>query len=49
MFGADDFKIDSVGDFFEFLPIIPFVVFIAPFLVGAYTLGFFMNLVGKLD
>jgi hypothetical protein len=49
MFGADDFRIDSVGSFFEFFPIVAFVIFIAPFLIGAYTLGFFMNLMGKLD
>lgn len=49
MFSSDDFRIDSVGDFIMFLPIVFFIGFIAPFLIGAYKLGFVMDKLGWLD
>ena len=49
MFTRDDFKIDSVEDFIEFLPIAVFLGLVAPFLIAAYTLGFVMDKTGWLD
>ena len=49
MFSKEDFKIGSVGELLEFLPIAPFVGLVAPLLLGAYTLGFLMDKVGWLD
>ncbi|NRA63804.1 MAG: hypothetical protein HRU19_04940 [Pseudobacteriovorax sp.] len=49
MFSSDDFKIDSVSEFLIFLPIVFFIGFIAPFLIGAYKLGFVMDKLGWLD
>jgi len=48
MFTRDDFRIDSIQDFLEFLPIVLFIGLVGPFLIGAYTVGFFMNVTGWL-
>ena len=49
MYTKEDLKIDSVGDFIKFAPIFIFVALVAPFVIGAYSLGFVMNKVGWLD
>lgn len=49
MFTSDDFRIESVADFFMFLPIVIFMGLVAPFLIAAYSLGFAMNMAGWLD
>ncbi|MFW7378852.1 MAG: hypothetical protein ACOH5I_08600 [Oligoflexus sp.] len=49
MYSSEDFRIDSVADFLMFLPIVIFLGLVAPFLIGAYTLGFVMEQVGWLD
>lgn len=49
MFSSDDFRIESVSDFFMFVPVVFFVGLVAPFLIGAYTLGFAMDVLGWLD
>jgi hypothetical protein len=49
MFTSEDFRIESAADFFQFLPIIFFIVFIAPFLILAYKIGFVMKITGFLD
>lgn len=49
MFTKQDFKIDSVGDLITFAPIFIFIAFVAPFVIGAYSLGFVMDKVGWLD
>ncbi len=49
MFSFDDLKMDSVSDFASFALIFPFVGLVMPFLLAAYTLGFFCDLVGWLD
>lgn len=49
MFSSDDFRIESVSDFVMFLPVAFFLGLVAPFLIGAYSLGFVMDKVGWLD
>jgi len=44
MFSKADLQIKSADEFFEFLPIVVFIALIAPFLIAAYTLGFFMDI-----
>jgi len=48
LFSREDFKIESIEDLIEFAPILVFVGFVAPFLIAAYTLGFFMDITGWL-
>jgi hypothetical protein len=48
MFSKDDFKVESVRDLIEFLPILIFLALVAPFLIAAYTLGFLMDITGWL-
>lgn len=48
MFGREDFKIHDVGDFIQFLPVVVFIGLVAPFLLGAYALGFVMDVTGWL-
>jgi hypothetical protein len=48
LFSKEDFRIQSVEDFVEFLPIFIFIGFVAPFLIAAYTLGFVMDITGWL-
>ncbi len=49
MFTSEDFRIHSVPELLEFLPIVIFIGFIAPFLILAYTIGFLMNVTRWLD
>ena len=49
MFSTEDLRIESIEDLIEFLPIVVFIVFIAPFLGLAYTIGFLMDKAGYLD
>ncbi|WP_159455361.1 hypothetical protein [Pseudobacteriovorax antillogorgiicola] len=49
IFSSDDFRIESVSDFITFLPVAFFLGLVAPFLIGAYTLGFVMDVTGWLD
>lgn len=49
MYTKEDLKIDSFGDFITFAPIFIFIALVAPFVIGAYSLGFVMNKVGWLD
>jgi hypothetical protein len=49
LFSKEDFEVDSLGDFFAFLLILPFFFFILPFLGAAYTLGFIMDITGWLE
>lgn len=48
MFTRDDFRIDSVPDLLEFLPIVVFLGLVAPFLIAAYSVGFVMDVTGWL-
>jgi hypothetical protein len=49
MFTKEDFKLpDSKLELIQFLPIIIFAGFVAPFLIGAYKLGFVMDISGWL-
>jgi hypothetical protein len=48
MFSKEDFVIEDMGDFLEFLLILPFVGLVAPFLIAAYTLGFVSEITGRL-
>jgi hypothetical protein len=49
LFSKDDFKIGSVDDFVEFLPVFVFIALIAPLVLAAYGLGFVMDQTGWLD
>lgn len=49
MFTSEDFRIESVQDLVEFLPVAIFIGLIAPFLILAYTIGFVSDVVGWLD
>jgi len=49
MFSLEDLKVDSVEELLLFLPILPFVGLVAPFVLAAYGLGFVMDLVGWLE
>ena len=49
MFSKQDLVIESQADFISFLLITPFVVFVSPFLIAAYTLGFLQDLCGWID
>jgi hypothetical protein len=48
MFSREDFKIDSVSELIEFLPIAVFIGLVTPFLIAAYALGVVMNMTGWL-
>ncbi len=48
IFSKEDFKIESVEDLVEFLPILIFVALVAPFVVAAYKVGFVMDQLGWL-
>lgn len=48
MFSKDDFRVESASDLLHFLPILAIVALVAPFLIGAYTLGFVMDKTGWL-
>ncbi len=49
MFSKEDFRVDNWGEFLSFMISLPFVGLVLPFLLAAYTLGFFMDLVGWID
>jgi hypothetical protein len=49
MFSREDLKIDSTQEFIEFLPIFIFIGLVAPFLLAAYTVGFFLDKAGLLQ
>lgn len=49
MFSKDDFKIGSLPEFFSFLLVMPFVGLVLPFLLAAYTMGWFLDMVGWLE
>jgi len=49
MFSVEDFKVESPKDLLQFLPIVIFMGLCAPYIIGAYTLGFVMNIFGLLD
>ena len=49
MFRKEDFTIKPLPEFLAFLLVLPFVGLVFPFLMAAYTLGFFMDLVGWLE
>lgn len=49
MFTKEDFELPEDNDFFEFLLIIPFILFIGPFVGAAYKLGFLQNVLGGMD
>lgn len=49
MITSEDMRIDDVGDFVKFIPIVIFIGLVAPFLLGAYAMGFILNIVGLLD
>ena len=46
MFSKDDLKIDSFSDFASFMLVMPFIGLVLPFLLAAYTLGWFMDMMG---
>ncbi len=48
MFSREDFKVESVVDVLEFLPILVLIALVAPFLLAAYGLGFVMDKTGWL-
>ena len=49
LFSKEDFEISSVGELVEFLPILIFMALVAPFIIGAYKLGFLMDITGWLE
>jgi hypothetical protein len=49
MFSKEDFKIDNVEEFVEFLPIFVFIALIAPLVFAAYGLGFILDQTGWLE
>lgn len=49
LFSKEDFKINDMNDFIEFLPVFVFIGLIAPLVIAAYTLGFLMDQTGWLD
>ncbi len=49
MFSTEDFKIDDMGEFLQFLLVLPFIGLVAPFLIASYTLGFVTDAIGWLD
>ena len=49
LFSKEDLKIEDPIELIEFLPIAVFIGFVAPFLIGAYTLGFVMDQIKWLD
>ncbi len=49
MFSSEDFRIESLSDFFMFLPVVFFIGLVAPFLLLAYKIGFLMDVSGWLD
>ncbi len=49
MFTKEDLKLpDSTLELIQFLPIVIFMGLVAPFLIGAYKLGFIMDISGWL-
>ena len=48
MFSKEDFQIHDMQEALEFAPALIFVALVAPFLIAAYTLGFFMDFFGWL-
>ena len=48
MFSKKDFMIEDPVVFLEHLPIFVFMALVAPFVIGAYTLGFVMDTLGLL-
>ncbi len=46
MFSKEDFKVDSFSELVSFLFVLPFVGLVLPFLLAAYTLGWFLDMVG---
>jgi hypothetical protein len=46
MFSREDLQVESFEDLITFLPILVFVGLVAPFLIAAYTIGFFMDITG---
>lgn len=49
MFSDEDFKIDSLPEFFQFLPMLFFLGLVGPFLLAGYSIGFLLNLIGLYD
>lgn len=49
MFRDDDFRIDDIGDFFAFLPVVFFLGLVGPFLLAGYGIGFALNAIGLYD
>lgn len=49
MFSREDFKISNTENLAEFLLVLPFVMLVAPFLILAYHIGLFLDLLGLLD
>lgn len=49
MFSREDLQIESFSDFIAFMLVMPFVGLVLPFLLAAYTLGWFMDMVGWMD
>jgi hypothetical protein len=49
MFEKEDFSVESWPDFFSFLLVTPFLVFVLPFVGAVWTLGFVEDLCGWLD
>lgn len=49
MFKKEDFTIESPVELLEFLPILPFLVLLAPIVIGFLKLGYVMNLMGLME
>lgn len=49
LWNEEDFKVESTPELMSFLVVAPFVGLVAPFLIGAWTLGFVMDKCGWLD
>lgn len=49
MFSSDDFKVASMSEFFELLPVFLFLGLVGPFLLAAYSIGFFLDKAGMLE
>lgn len=50
MFTKEDFELESTSEVFTFLALVaPFVGLVTPFVLLAYTVGFILNITGKLE
>ena len=49
LFSKEDFKVDDPVELLMYMPIFIFFALVAPFLAVAYTVGFVMDVTGRLN